>query len=132
MAENNIIKIPILGKESIVVGNNLTAYIAKDVVSSVKASTYCIITDENVAMYHLENLENLLTKEANALGRRVLSYVIPAGELQKCRDTKNEIEDYLLTNKCTRDTCILALGGGVIGDLSGMELINSNYNYYYY
>ncbi|OUM66753.1 hypothetical protein PIROE2DRAFT_50789 [Piromyces sp. E2] len=119
MAENNIIKIPILGKESIVVGNNLTAYIAKDVVSSVKASTYCIITDENVAMYHLENLENLLTKEANTLGRRVLSYTIPAGELQKCRDTKAEIEDYLLSNKCTRDTCILALGGGVIGDLSG-------------
>ena len=119
MAESNIIKIPILGKESIIVGNNLTDYIAKDVVSSVKASTYCIITDENVAKYHLDNLENLLTKEANAVGRRVLSYTIPAGELQKCRDTKAEIEDYLLSNKCTRDTCILALGGGVIGDLSG-------------
>lgn len=119
MSESNIIKIPILGKESIIVGNNITAYIAKDVVSSVKASTYCIITDENVAKYHLDNLENLLTKEANAVGRRVLSYTIPAGELQKCRDTKAEIEDYLLSNKCTRDTCILALGGGVIGDLSG-------------
>jgi len=119
MADSNIIKIPILGKESIIVGNNLTDYLAKDVVSSIKASTYCIITDENVAMYHLENLENLLTKEANAVGRRVLSYTIPAGELQKCRDTKAEIEDYLLSNKCTRDTCILALGGGVIGDLSG-------------
>ena len=50
---------------------------------------------------------------------RFISYVVPPGESSKSRECKAEIEDFLLLNKCTRDTVILALGGGVIGDLIG-------------
>ena len=50
---------------------------------------------------------------------RILPYVIAPGEMSKSREGKAEIEDFLLLNKCTRDTVILALGGGVIGDLVG-------------
>ncbi|KAI8877219.1 hypothetical protein K501DRAFT_326645 [Backusella circina FSU 941] len=41
------------------------------------------------------------------------------GEKSKSRNTKESIEDYLLDEACTRDTCLIALGGGVIGDLVG-------------
>ena len=42
-----------------------------------------------------------------------------AGEPAKCRKNKSDIEDFVLANKCQRDTCFLALGGGVVGDLTG-------------
>ena len=50
---------------------------------------------------------------------RFLYHVVPPGETTKSRQGKADIEDFLLLNKCTRDTVILALGGGVIGDLVG-------------
>ena len=45
--------------------------------------------------------------------------VIPPGEGSKTRATKADIEDWMLQEKCGRDTCLLAFGGGVIGDLVG-------------
>ena len=43
--------------------------------------------------------------------------MIAPGETSKSREGKAEIEDFLLFNKCTKNTVILALRGGVIGDL---------------
>ncbi|KAI9283198.1 3-dehydroquinate synthase-domain-containing protein [Sporodiniella umbellata] len=45
--------------------------------------------------------------------------VLPSGEASKSREAKAALEDYLLSQSCTRDTCLIALGGGVIGDLVG-------------
>ena len=42
-----------------------------------------------------------------------------AGEGSKSRANKAAIEDFVLSHKCQRDTCFLALGGGVVGDLTG-------------
>ncbi|EAQ83900.1 hypothetical protein CHGG_10304 [Chaetomium globosum CBS 148.51] len=50
---------------------------------------------------------------------RLLTYAIPPGEYSKGRDTKADIEDWMLSHACTRDTVIIALGGGVIGDMIG-------------
>ena len=50
---------------------------------------------------------------------KLLDYVIPPGEVHKTRKTKAEIEDFMLSQACTRDTCLIALGGGVIGDMVG-------------
>ena len=49
----------------------------------------------------------------------LLTYQVPAGEGSKCRKVKAEIEDFMLQHRCNRDTCMLALGGGVVGDLVG-------------
>merc|ERR1740121_3406349 len=46
-------------------------------------------------------------------------YEIPAGEPSKSREVKSAIEDFMLEHRCTRDTVVVALGGGVVGDLSG-------------
>jgi pentafunctional AROM polypeptide len=45
--------------------------------------------------------------------------VIASGESSKCRRVKEDIEDFLISNGFNRDSCIIALGGGVIGDLAG-------------
>ncbi|KAF8880512.1 Shikimate dehydrogenase [Infundibulicybe gibba] len=110
MAAIDLLKVSILGKESIHCGFHLIPYIAETVLNTLSSSTYVLITDTNVATFHLEALP---TKP------RFLYHVIAPGETSKSREGKANIEDFLLLNKCTRDTVILALGGGVIGDLVG-------------
>ena len=56
---------------------------------------------------------------SNDDGQLVLTYQIPSGEGSKCRAVKDEIEDFMLAHRCNRDTCMIALGGGVVGDLVG-------------
>lgn len=50
---------------------------------------------------------------------RVLEFQIEPGEKSKSREVKSAIEDFMLEHRCTRDTVVIALGGGVVGDLSG-------------
>lgn len=60
-----------------------------------------------------------LLKKSLPVGSRLLKYVVKPGESSKTRETKAAIEDYLLSEGCTRDTVIIAVGGGVIGDMIG-------------
>lgn len=117
----DITNISILGKNSIHCGFHLVPYIVRTVVETLPSSTYVLITDTNVAKYHLDKFQDefysiLPSKASNS---RFLAQVIPPGETSKSREGKAVIEDYLLSQSCTRDTVILALGGGVIGDLVG-------------
>ncbi|TFK47276.1 Shikimate dehydrogenase [Heliocybe sulcata] len=116
-------KVSILGKESIHCGFHLIPHIAHTVVTTLSSSTYVLITDTNVASFHLSAFESVFDQTLCKLpeqGRpRFLSFVIPPGETSKSREGKASIEDFLLLHRCTRDTIIMALGGGVIGDLVG-------------
>ena len=121
MAETDIYKVSILGKQSIHCGFHLVPYIARTVLDTLPASTYALITDTNIARLHLDSFRNGFQEEFARSGNRsrFLTHTIPPGETSKSREGKAAIEDFLLLNKCTRDTVILALGGGVIGDLVG-------------
>lgn len=116
-------KVSILGKDSIHCGFHLVPYIVHTVLQTLPSSTYVLFTDTNVGKLHLQSFESEFTSEivklSSAQKPRFLSYVLPPGETSKSRECKAELEDYLLMNKCTRDTVILAVGGGVIGDLIG-------------
>eukprot|EP00124_Ichthyophonus_hoferi_P004631 Ihof_evm1s535 gene=Ihof_evmTU1s535 len=94
---------------------DLQKLIPREVVASVPANKYAIITDENVASFHLASLLAGFQDE----GVTVFSKVLPPGEQTKSRDVKNSIEDWLLSHHFNRDSCLIALGGGVIGDLVG-------------
>ncbi|OLL25762.1 Pentafunctional AROM polypeptide [Neolecta irregularis DAH-3] len=113
--------IEILGTNNIRVGYRLFDYIAKDVLENIQSSTYVVITDSNITHLYLEDFCNTFAQESlkKAEPPRLLSYIIPPGEISKSRSIKAEIEDWLLSNTCTRDTVIFAMGGGVIGDLIG-------------
>ncbi|KAI9331542.1 EPSP synthase-domain-containing protein [Zopfochytrium polystomum] len=111
-------KVSILGAETITVGFDITAHIAGDVVGSVPASSYVLVADSNVAAIHLSALHAAFVTAAPA-SSRVLTFVVPPGEAAKTRATKESIEDWMLASSCTRDSCIVALGGGVVGDMFG-------------
>ena len=74
-----------------------------------------IITDETVGPLHVEELKGKLIEA----GIDTLMIQIPAGEEFKTRETKLAIENELFALQCGKDTCIVALGGGVVLDLVG-------------
>ena len=119
--ETEVTKVSCLGKESIHCGFHLIPYIADTVLTTLPASTYVLITDTNIARLHPNAFQSEFDAAITRLESksRFLTHIIPPGETSKSRQGKAEIEDYLLANHCTRDTVILALGGGVIGDLTG-------------
>ncbi|SCV00197.1 LAME_0G08174g1_1 [Lachancea meyersii CBS 8951] len=113
-------KVPILGKEIIHVGYNIADHIVKTIVEGCSSSTYVVVNDTNiekVPYYH--DLVQALGSTVEELGSRLLRYSVKPGEAHKTREQKAEIEDYLLSEGCTRDTVIIAIGGGVIGDMVG-------------
>jgi 3-dehydroquinate synthase len=72
-----------------------------------------IITNPVVAPLYLERVKQALP------GARITEVVIPDGEESKSWQTLNQVFDALLKARCGRDTLIIALGGGVVGDLAG-------------
>jgi 3-dehydroquinate synthase len=105
----------------IVVASGSLAQVARIVEQHAASHRYVIITDDNVAPHYLDHVSASLI-EASARGvtsDRVHTVVIPAGEAHKTRERWSAITDTLLAHGCGRDTAIIALGGGVIGDLAG-------------
>ncbi len=74
-----------------------------------------IITNTVVAPLYLETLSRSL----EAAGKTVLSLVLPDGEQEKNWASLMKIFDFLMEHKCDRKTTLVALGGGVIGDMTG-------------
>ena len=74
-----------------------------------------IVSNTTVAPLYLEKLQTALNK----LGIQSFPIILPDGEAHKNWQTLNLIFDALLQNHCERNTALLALGGGVIGDLTG-------------
>jgi pentafunctional AROM polypeptide len=89
--------------------------LASGALGTTASTSIVLLTDENVWVYHGARLVAHL-REA---GVRPLVRVLPPGEASKVRSTKEEVEDWMLANKCLRDTLLLALGGGVVGDMGG-------------
>ncbi|KAK3068775.1 3-dehydroquinate dehydratase (3-dehydroquinase), partial [Teratosphaeriaceae sp. CCFEE 6253] len=119
--------VQILGKDSIVVDYGLWQnYVPVDLLQNIATSTYVLICDTNLAkLDYVSNFRTRFESERESMGKRpedarLLIYDrIRPGETSKSRKTKAEVEDWLLQQGCTRDTVILALGGGVIGDMVG-------------
>ena len=71
-----------------------------------------IVTDTNIAPHHLANLQH-------ALGRDVPAVILPAGEEHKNLETVSRLWQACLANGLDRKSTVIALGGGVISDLTG-------------
>ncbi|MCD6025756.1 MAG: aroB [Solimicrobium sp.] len=74
-----------------------------------------IITNTTIASLYLDQVKALLL----ATGKKVEQLILPDGEEYKSMESLSLIFDTLLKSKCDRKTYLIALGGGVIGDLTG-------------
>ena len=85
-------------------------------------SKVVFISDTNVWPLYGESLQNAFSATMEKLGLRgvvLLDKQLPPGEQTKCRAVKAEIEDWMIASGCRRDTVVVAVGGGVVGDLAG-------------
>jgi len=103
-----------LGERSypILIGSNLLS--AADVLDAhVRARSVLIVTNETIAPLYAESLKRGLSD------RRTEQVVLPDGEQHKTLETVSRIFDALMDARMNRDAAVVALGGGVIGDMAG-------------
>jgi 3-dehydroquinate synthase len=106
----------------ILIGNNLFSTLALELKSSELAYKYAVVSDSNVSKLYFSKLQQAF----DSAGLPCLLITIPAGEKSKNRKNKELIEDTMLENNMARDSAIIALGGGVVGDIAGF--VASTYN----
>ncbi|MGN0334731.1 MAG: 3-dehydroquinate synthase [Lachnospiraceae bacterium] len=80
-----------------------------------KGHKLCVVTDSTVAPLYLEDLKEKL----RATFGEVYSFIMPAGEQNKTLDIVKQLYEYLILSHFDRKDCLIALGGGVVGDLTG-------------
>ena len=116
--ENAVVVVPVeLGARAyqILVGRDLLATVGRRAAALAPGGACAIVTDENAARHHLQTVAASL----EAAGMRHASIVVPAGETSKSYKTYAEVCDGLIGARMERRDLVLALGGGVIGDLAG-------------
>ena len=99
----------------ILIGADLLGTLGQCIAKVKTSCTAVIISDSNVWPLY----GNKATESLETAGYHVLSFVFPAGEASKCADTYLEILAYLADKKLTRSDMLIALGGGVVGDITG-------------
>ena len=99
----------------IVVGPGLLDDAAAFIAPVLRGRDVVVVTDENVAPLHLAPV----AASVAAAGLACRAVTVPAGEATKSFAGLQSLLDDLLTGGLERTTCLLALGGGVVGDLAG-------------
>lgn len=97
----------------IFIGSHLA--VAELLLPYIQGQQVMIVSNTTVAPLYLAGYQQAL----EGAGKRVSSCVLPDGEQYKTLDTLNLIFDGLLSARFNRDCTVLALGGGVIGDMAG-------------
>lgn len=85
------------------------------VAAHIPGPRVAIVTNTVVAPLYLERL----SKTLEAAGKRVTQIILPDGEEEKNWANLMKVFDVLLAERCDRKTTLIALGGGVIGDMTG-------------
>jgi 3-dehydroquinate synthase len=99
----------------VLIGPGLLAQAGDLIAKQFGAAKVGIVTDSNVATAHLPALEASLKGRVTIAGTAIL----PAGESTKCFRELAALSERLLEMKLERGDLVIALGGGVIGDLAG-------------
>jgi 3-dehydroquinate synthase len=81
----------------------------------IKGASVAIVTNSTIDPLYGDQLRAAL----EPLGKKVTTVVLPDGEAHKNWETLNQIFDALLTERADRKTTLIALGGGVVGDMTG-------------
>ena len=97
------------------IGSGLLSTIGEEAAALGKATKICIVSETNVWPLYGETVQ----KSLENAGFSVISYVFPAGEESKNGAVYLDLMNFLAQNRLTRSDLLVALGGGVVGDLAG-------------
>jgi 3-dehydroquinate synthase len=99
----------------IVIGEDLLATAGARLTATLPRARYAVVSDSNVAGLHLAPLKASLEEQGSFLG----SAVVAPGEASKCFPVLAKLCETLLDLGVERGDCVIAFGGGVVGDLAG-------------
>src|SRR5919112_833657 len=102
------------GSYRVVVAAGLRHHFARLIADAAPAHHFAVVSDVAVAPHYGEALTLALAAHAP-----VSLHLVPSGEAHKTRDSWARVTDGMLDAGCGRDTTVVALGGGVVGDLAG-------------
>lgn len=98
-----------------IIGDNLLDNCGKIISKEIKPCRAALISDENVLHLYGQSV----TASLEGAGFHVCAFDFPAGEKSKTPETLFAILDFLATNEFDRSDVVVALGGGVVGDIAG-------------
>ena len=110
-----IIEVNTSKRYEVMIGDGLLPQLGQLVRSVCNAAKVCIVSDSNVFPLH----GNAAVDALKSAGLDVIHYVFPAGEESKNGTVYLDLLNFLAENQLTRSDCLVALGGGVVGDLTG-------------
>lgn len=111
----NIVTVSASKKYDILIGSNLISRIGNEIKKLGSARKICIVSDSTVYPLYGALVENAVTTAGFCVSR----FVFPAGEESKNAENYLLLLNHLAQEKLTRTDFIVALGGGVVGDLAG-------------
>ncbi len=103
------------GSYEVKIGSGLLPAIGQEVRAVTKAQRCAVVSGTNVYPLYGDAVHSSL----ECAGFETVSLVFPAGEQTKCLERYGELLNFLTYNRFTRSDCVVALGGGVTGDLAG-------------
>lgn len=111
----NVVKVNASTAYEVMIGSGLLSSLGQEVAKVTKFGKAAIISDSNVWPLYGKTVQ----KSLENAGFSVISFVFPAGESSKSGATYLTLMNFLAQNRVTRSDCLIALGGGVVGDLTG-------------
>ncbi|HTT68168.1 MAG TPA: 3-dehydroquinate synthase [Gemmatimonadales bacterium] len=99
----------------VVVGCGVWSRLPRLLAERCPAHLYAVVTDSRVDTLYGKRIADLLA----AAGLTARAFVFPAGEWNKVRETWADLCDRMVAAGVGRDAAVVALGGGVVGDLAG-------------
>ena len=109
------IHVPVSQPYDVLIERGILAKCGDIIKDLIHGSSCAVITDD-----HVDSLYGQTVTEAlETAGFRTVKFVFPHGESSKCAETLMKIWSFLCQNDITRADCLIALGGGVVGDITG-------------
>ena len=113
--EHCVIPVRVREGYEVVIGGGLLNESGRLIRAALGECRLAVVTDSNVAPLYLPPLIQSLKRA----GFDACSFVFPAGEQHKRMDTLSDMLEFFAGERLTRGDCVLALGGGVTGDMAG-------------
>ncbi len=115
MNNTKVVPVKASGNYDITIGAGILSNVGEMLRPIKKPCRAVIITDSNVDELYADTVMDSLVKSGYSADK----YVFSAGETSKCAETFIDILEFLASEKITRSDLLVALGGGVVGDITG-------------
>ncbi len=110
------IEINVSKKYDVIIGKGVTEKLGEEITKLFPSSKVMIVTDSKVASLHLEKVKKVFEKQGIVCD----TFIFPEGEKSKSPQVLFQLLEYLAEKHFTKSDVLLALGGGVTGDLTGL------------